>query len=412
VTEHLVVTSVGHRGDGVVATPEGAVYVPQALPGEAVEVDSVPGHPDRRRLLRVERESPERIAPICRHFGTCGGCAVQHWRTPQYQAWKRDLVAEALALAGIEACVEPLVDAHGVGRRRAVLHARSGSHDVLAVGFAAQRAHHIVAIDDCPILARAMHGVIETAWAIAEALAPLRKPLDIQATAANEGLDLDVRGSGPLRPEQVAGLAQIAMDGGLARITRHGEIVAQRVAPTITIGRAQVPLPAGAFLQPTAAGETTLARLVVEAAGTARNIADLFCGIGPFALRLAEHARVVGVDSDTPAIAALARATATTPGLKPIEGQARDLFRRPLLASELARFDAVVFDPPRQGAQAQARELAASTVPIVVAVSCNPATFARDANILVDGGYRLTRITPVDQFRYSPHVEIVASFAR
>lgn len=412
MTEHLLVTSLGHRGDGVVATSEGAIYVPHALPGEAVEVDSVTGHPDRRRLLRVERESPERIAPICRHFGTCGGCAVQHWRAPQYQAWKRNLAVEALAQAGIEACVGTLVDAHGVGRRRAVLHARCGSHDVLTVGFAAQRAHQIVPIDECPILAPAMRAVIETAWVIAEALMPLRKPLDIQATAANEGLDIDVRGSGPLPPMQAAALAHIAAQRRLARISRHGEIVAQPVAPTITVGRARVPLPPGGFLQPTEAGEAALADLVAAAVGGAQRIADLFCGIGPFALRLAERARVVAIDSDAAAIAALAHAAAHTPGLKPIEAQARDLFRRPLVASELARFDAVVFDPPRQGAAAQAHELAVSKVPTVVAVSCNPATFARDARMLVDGGYRLARVTPVDQFRYSPHVEIVAWFAR
>jgi 23S rRNA (uracil1939-C5)-methyltransferase len=337
---------------------------------------------------------------------------VQHWAAPHYQTWKRDLVVEALAQAGIATPVAPLVDAHGAGRRRAVLHARRGTHDVLAVGFAAARAHRIVAIDECPILAPAMDGVITAAWAIAEALQPLRKPLDIQATAANEGLDIDVRGSGALAPPQSAALARIATAHKLARITRHGEIVAQPVAPTVTIGRARVPLPPGAFLQPTEAGEAALAALVVEGIGKARSIADLFCGIGPFALRLAERARVAAFDSDAAAVASLTRAVAGASGLKPVEAQARDLFRRPLVASELNRFDAAVFDPPRQGAQAQAQALAASKVATIVAVSCNPATFARDAKILIDGGYRLTRVTPIDQFRYSPHVEIVGWLAR
>jgi 23S rRNA (uracil1939-C5)-methyltransferase len=403
---------VGHRGDGVAETPDGPLYVPYALPGETVEVEPEAGHPDRRQLVRIAATSAERIAPVCRHFGTCGGCAVQHWAAAPYQAWKRGLVVEALAQAGIETPVAPLVDAHGAGRRRAVLHARRGTHDVLAVGFAAARAHRIVAIDECPILAPAMDGVITAAWAIAEALQPLRKPLDIQATAANEGLDIDVRGSGALAPPQSAALARVATAHKLARITRHGEIVAQPVAPTVTIGRARVPLPPGAFLQPTEAGESALAALVAEGVGKARAIADLFCGIGPFALQLAERARVAAFDSDAAAVASLTRAVAGTSGLKPVEAQARDLFRRPLVAPELGRFDAVVFDPPRQGAQAQAQALAASKVATVVAVSCNPATFARDAKILIDGGYRLTRVTPIDQFRYSPHVEIVGWLAR
>jgi 23S rRNA (uracil1939-C5)-methyltransferase len=409
VTERLTVTRVGHRGDGIANTADGPVFIPYTLPGECVEVEPEAGHPDRRHLLHVEVASADRVAPVCPHFGTCGGCAIQHWREDHYRAWKRDLVVTALTQAGLEAPVDDLIDAHGEGRRRAVLHARRGGKDVLAVGFAARRAHRIVAIDRCPILAPAMRGTIQAAWAIAQLLDPVKKPLDIQVTAANEGLDIDVRGSGPLRAAQTAALAHVAAKHGLARITRHGEIVAQSLAPTISIGRAQVALPPGAFLQPTAAGESALAALVTGHADGARHIADLFSGIGPFALRLAERARVTAVDADAAAIAALDRAAPATPGLKPIAG---DAFRRPLVAGELTRYDAVVFDPPRQGAQAQAQALASSRVPLVIAVSCNPATFVRDAKLLVDGGYRLTRVTPVDQFRYSPHVELVARLQR
>jgi 23S rRNA (uracil1939-C5)-methyltransferase len=180
----------------------------------------------------------------------------------------------------------------------------------------------------------------------------------------------------------------------------------------VRIGKASVALPPGAFLQATAEGEAALARLVTEYVGDAKTIVDLFCGVGPFALRLAERARIRAVDVDAAAIAALRQAAANTSGLKPVEAEARDLFRRPFQPDELKRIDAVVFDPPRQGAEAQARQLAASQVPVVVAVSCNAATFARDARILVDGGYRLTKVTPVDQFRYSPHIEIGAKFVR
>lgn len=412
MTEHLHIARLGHRGDGVADTAAGPVYVPYTLPGETVTVEPVAGHPDRRHLVHVDRPSSARAAPICKHFGQCGGCALQHWSLAECHLWKRELVVEALARAGLVAPVAPLVDAHGQGRRRAVLHARRGEHDVLEVGFTAPRAHHIVAIDVCPILAGGLAGAIPAAWAVAEALKPTRKPLDIQATATDSGLDVDVRGSGSLDAGRMAALARIAAQHKLARLTRHGDLVAQREQPMLTVGRARVPLPPGTFLQATAEGEATLARLVLAHVGEAKRVADLFCGIGPFALRLAERARVTAVDIDAGAAEALKRAASTAGGLKPVETATRDLFRRPLVASELKSYDAVVFDPPRQGAEAQARELAKSGVPIVVAVSCEANTFARDARILVEGGYRLAAVTPVDQFRYSYHVEIAASFTR
>jgi len=253
--------------------------------------------------------------------------------------------------------------------------------------------------------------IAPSAWALAEALGAMKKPLDIQVTATDGGMDVDVRGSGPMPPQRATALARLAATHRLARLTRHGELIAQRAAPTVRMGKAQVVLPPGSFLQATAVGESVLAGLVSEHVGKAKTVADLFCGVGPFALRLAERARVYAADGDAAAIAAL-RQAAPAPGLKPVEAEARDLFRRPLGPAQLERFDAVVFDPPRQGAEAQARELAASRVERVVAVSCNAATFARDARILVDGGYRLTEVTPVDQFRHSAHMEMVAKFER
>ena len=412
MTEQLNISRLGHRGDGVADTPDGAVYVPYTLPGETVTVERVPGHPDRRHLLHVDKRGNERAEPICKHFGTCGGCALQHWSLAEYHLWKRSLVAEAMAQAGIVAPVADLVDAHGAGRRRAVFHARRGTHDILEVGFTAPRAHHIVPIDDCPILAPGLAGAVRTAWAIAEVLKGAGKPLDIQATATDSGLDIDVRGSGAVAAERLTTLAKVAETHKLARLTRHGELVAQRAQPFLRVGNADVPLPPGAFLQATAEGEETLARLVVEPAGKSRRVADLFTGIGTFAFRLAESARVAAFDSEPAAIKALQQGAGRASGLKPIDAQVRDLFRRPLMASELKDLDLVVFDPPRQGAEAQARELGKSTVPIIVAVSCDANTFARDAKILVGSGYRLAAVTPIDQFRYSHHVEIVAKFVR
>jgi 23S rRNA (uracil1939-C5)-methyltransferase len=408
VVERILIDRLGQRGDGIADSFGGPIYVPAALPGEVVEVDSVPDQPDRRRLLNVEKSSPQRIDPICRHFGVCGGCALQHLNEDSYASWKRDLLITALSQACIEAPVHALIDAHGDGRRRAVFHARRGSHDVLEVGFSAARAHHVVAIDRCPILAKSLDGALNVAWAIAESLDFTRKPLDIQFTATDQGLDVDIRGSGTLTASTMAALARAAQRYNLARLTRHGELIAQTRAPTVRMGTVTVPLPPGAFLQATAQGEAVLSDLVVESCTGASRVVDLFAGVGPFALRLAAHARVSAFDQDEAAIAALKRGVAGTAGLKPVEAEQRDLFKAPLSAAELNGFDAVVFDPPRLGAQAQSREIAASRVPIVVAVSCSPGTFARDIRHLLDGGYGLLSVTPVDQFRYSAHVEIVA----
>jgi 23S rRNA (uracil1939-C5)-methyltransferase len=411
VVERLQIERVGHFGDGVADAGGHHVYVPYTLEGETVDVEAVPGHPDRRRLLAVEHPSPQRVTPFCPHFGVCGGCAIQHWEAESYRAWKRGLVVETLAQAGLACEVRPLIDAHGLGRRRITLHARA-IKDVLKVGFAAASSHEIVPIDHCPILDPGLSGAIEAAWALAEPLLPLAKPLDIQMTATDNGLDVDIRGSGPLPAATVATLSRVAERHRLARLTRHGELVLMRNAPTVAIGAARVTLPPGSFLQATLAGEEAMGALVLEHCKRAKRIADLFCGVGPFALRLAARSRISAFDSDVGAVAALQKAALATSGLKPVRAETRDLFRRPLVPQELRDYDAVVFDPPRQGAQAQARQLAASNIAMVVAVSCNASSFARDARILVDGGFLLEGVTPVDQFRHTPHIELVARFIR
>jgi 23S rRNA (uracil1939-C5)-methyltransferase len=412
VAKRLIIDHVGHRGDGVALADGGSVFVPYTLAREIVEVEPSAGHPDRARLLLVETASPQRIAPFCLHFGACGGCAIQHWQPQAYRAWKRQIVIDTLAQADVKCEVSDLIDAHGAGRRRITLHARRGEDGTLRVGFAAPNSHAIVPIDACPILDPALHGALDAARELAYVLRPANKPLDIQVTATTNGLDVDVRGSGPLPAALIATLSRVAEAHRLARLTRHGELVLMRAPPVIAIGTAQLVLPPGSFLQATVAGEEALAALVTSHCGKARHIADLFCGVGPFALRLAAGARVAAFDSDATAVTALQKAAAAASGLKPIKAEARDLFRRPLLAQELRDIDAAVFDPPRQGAQAQSKQLAVSKIPVIVAVSCNVATFARDARILIDGGYRLETVTPVDQFRHSPHIELVAKFLR
>lgn len=408
MAERLTIDHVGHRGDG--ASNDGApAYVPFTLPGEVVEAER---DGDRCRLLQVVQPSPDRIEPFCEYFTRCGGCAIQHWQPTPYQAWKRQIVVDTLAQANIDCEVAPLVDAHGAGRRRITVHARRDADAALHVGFAAAHSHAIVDIAHCPILDPGLAGALDAARAIAELLKPVGKPLDIQVTAASNGLDVDVRGTGPLPTAMIASLSRLAEQHRLARLTRHGELVLMRTPPVIAMGSAQIVLPPGSFLQATVAGEEALAALVLQHCKGARTIVDLFCGVGPFALRLAAKAKVTALDSDAGAIASLQQAIKATGGLKPIKAEMRDLFRRPLVAQELRDIDAVVFDPPRQGAQAQVERLAASKVPTVVAVSCNVQTFARDARILIDGGYTIGRVTPVDQFRHTPHIELVARFRR
>ena len=412
MAERLVIDHVGHRGDGIGFAGGESLFVPYTLAAETVEVEPVADHPDRRKLSRIEHASPERIDPFCRYFGACGGCAIQHWQPEAYRVWKRQIVVDTLEHAGIECDVAALVDAHGAGRRRITVHARRGGDGELRTGFAAANSHAIVAISDCPILDPGLRGALDAARALAEALKPTAKPLDIQVTAAGNGLDVDVRGSGPLSTALIASLSEIAQRHGLARLTRHGELVLMRNPPAIEIGAARVILPPGSFLQATLAGEEALAALVAGHCKRAKHIADLFCGVGPFALRLAAKARVSAFDSDAGAVTALAKAVTSASGLKPVKAETRDLFRRPLMAQELRDYDTIVFDPPRQGAQAQVKQLAASKIPVVIAVSCNVATFARDARVLIDGGYKIEGVTPVDQFRHTPHVEMVARFAR
>jgi len=399
---------IGHRGDGIAGTSPQAVYVPLALPGELVRIG--PGDGRRAELREILEASPDRVEPFCPRFGRCGGCSLQHWREAPYRAWKRDLVAAAFGQRGIAVEVEDLVDAHGAGRRRATFHAaRAGNR--IEVGFMGLRSRRIVDLDRCPVLSAGLGRAPSIARDLAGLLARGR-PIDIALTETDTGLDCDVRGVGEAPAALKARLADLARRHDLARLSLGGDTVAETRAPALAIGAARVALPPGAFLQPTAEGERALWEAVRARLGSPKHVADLFCGVGPFALRLAASAKVWALDGDRAAVAALATAARSTAGLKPIAAEPRDLFRAPLMASELKGIDAVVLDPPRQGAEAQAAELAKSAAPLVVAVSCDPATLARDAAILLGGGYRVGPVTPVDQFKWTPHVECVAAFAR
>jgi 23S rRNA (uracil1939-C5)-methyltransferase len=400
---------LGAQGDGVAQGPSGPLFVPFTLPGELVKVEVAPGEA-RAEPLAILEPSPERIAPVCQYFGTCGGCALQHLEARAYLAWKREQVIAALASRGLEAEVEEARPVPLASRRRAAFALGRTARGV-AFGYRGARSHDIVDIAACPVLSPGIAGRLPKLKA---ALAPLlggKREARIAVTETGRGLDLVVEG---VRPS--AGLfAKLAGAGakiGAARITVDGESVVLAGDPTVTLSGAEVRLPPGAFLQASREAETVLVGLVKEGVGSAKRVADLFAGIGTFTLALAASAEVDAFDQDEAAIAALGQAARATPKLKPVRTFARDLFRAPLSARELARYDAVVLDPPRAGSKAQAEALAASKVPKIVMVSCNPGTCARDLRILVDGGYRITRVVPIDQFLFSPHIELVAVLER
>jgi 23S rRNA (uracil1939-C5)-methyltransferase len=404
--ETLRITRLGSGGEGIADHLARRVEVPFALPGETVTA-RIEG--DRALSVSLLQTSRDRTAPPCPHFGRCGGCAAQHMATGLYREWKRSLVDAALVGRGHAAGVGDMIDAHGDGRRRVAIHVRK-ERDPLA-GFMAARSHHLVDIDRCPLLVGSLADAFTTARALA-GLALGRVAFDLHLTAAENGIDADLRGLEREGRLAVDAVAAVARAHHLIRVGRHGDVLYQSERPYVTCGSARVEFPPGAFLQATAAAEKAISDLVLGHASRARRIADLFCGIGPFALRLAERVPVSAFDADRGAIAALASAAARTPGLRPVSATVRDLFRNPLTGTELEGMDTAVVNPPRQGAEAQCRQLAGAGLRTVIMVSCNPATFARDADILVRGGYRLEVVTPVDQFLWSPHVELVALFVK
>jgi len=408
-TQALDIARLGAQGDGIAETPSGPVFVPYALPGEQVMVE---GRGERARLVAVLAGAPERVAPQCRHFTHCGGCALQHLERGAYLAWKREQVAAAFAARGIEAPVAHVVSVGLGARRRATLSARRTGRGVV-LGFHEAKGNDIVDLQECPVTASAIVRALPGLKHLVEPLASRRLPVRLTVTLAANGLDVAIEDfPGELGPEVRERLAQAAAAAKLARVTLAGDTLYQSTVPAVRFGAANVVLPPRAFLQAAPAAEAEMVRLVGTALSGAKRVTDLFCGLGTFTFPLAMSAPVLAVDGDRQAIAALESAAKRTPGLKPIEAKGRDLFREPLSVKELERFDAVVFDPPRAGAAAQASALAQSRVATIAAVSCNPATLARDARILIDGGFALERVTPIDQFLFSPHIEAVAVFRR
>ncbi len=414
MTETLTISRVGAQGDGVADTPAGPVFAPLTLPGETVRGEVRDG---RLEAVEILTPSPERTAPVSPHYGDCGGCSLQHWAAGPYLEWKREQVRLALAREGLEAEIEPTVATPPGSRRRLALHARRGPDGGAVLGFKARRSWRLVEVTECPIADPRLVAAFPALAKVAEPFLehPKSAPT-LHVTVSLTGLDVDVTGverrTGGLSRDAQMRAVEAAAAADLARLSLAGETLVMARQPTVAFGPATVPLPPGGFLQASAPAEAAMVERAVVAVKGARKVADLFCGAGAFTFPLATVAPVLAADGAAPAIAALKAGVGAARGLKPIEAQARDLFRRPLAPYDLRGCDAIVLDPPRAGALEQTRQLPGTKASTVVYVSCNPATFARDARLLVDAGFRLERVTPIDQFLWSAHVELVGVFRR
>lgn len=394
-----VIDSLTQHGMGRII---GGALIPRTLPGEEIDIltdDSI----------RIIRPSVHRVAPPCRHYKSCGGCAMQHADDAFVADWKVGIVRKALEGQRLHAPIRGIDTSAPQSRRRAKLSGRRTKQGAM-VGFHARASDALVAVPECKLLTPALVALIPVLEKLTIIAASRKSEVGLTVTDSRVGVDVVVDTGRPLTDELRIGLAAFAQEHGLARLTWGDETVVTITPPMQTFGAAQVTPPPGAFLQATAQGEASLRSAVTEICGTAGKIVDLFAGCGTFTLPLAQRAEMLAVESEAEMLAALSKAWRSTPGLKRITTETRDLFRRPLLPDELDQFDAAVIDPPRAGAEAQVAELARSKIKTIAMVSCSPVTFARDGRKLVDAGFSLDWVQVVDQFRWSTHVELVSRF--
>ncbi len=417
------VVALGSAGDGVVETAAGSFFVPFVLPGERVRIDLVR---DRRGRWRVRRHElletvSERRLPVCRHFGRCGGCALQHLPDNALARWIHTRIRTALATQKIDASTvsvaPPAISPPG-SRRRLVLHALKGKDGRVVLGLHGRESHHLIAIDECPVARPALVALLPALRrAMVDVLEP-RGNADLTLTETQAGIDLLIRRCALPDLAAIEASVRLAEQGDLAAVSWSDggapEVLIQRREPRIDLAGVPVPFPSGAFLQATRQGESALRRAVTDWMKDAPRVIDLFAGLGTFSLPLAARgAHVLAVEGEARLLTAAANAAEHAGFGDRFAVAHRDLFRRPFHVRELASFDAMIFDPPRAGAKEQMRMLEEAAGPQrIVAISCNPNTFARDARMLIDKGWRLVEIRPVAQFLWSPHLELAALFER
>jgi 23S rRNA (uracil1939-C5)-methyltransferase len=409
MTEILTIDTLGHQGDGVVQTANGRTFVPFALAGERVEVVKSSGH---RKIVEILQPSDDRIEPICQHFGLCGGCQVQHLDQKPYLAWKRQLVVDTLTSADINVPVEPVLSFSEDRRRRVVFSATHTSSDV-QFGFVQKSTHNVIAISECPVITRKISSKLEVIKKIIRPILPAKGITSIYVLECNNGLDIHVEAHSKLAEKARQSAVRYALEENIARLSFGDEILIETKRPKLTMGTAEVCVPPGLFVQAVSSAEQAMAKLVSDHLKSCKQVADLYCGAGTFALRLAQNSTVLACENNQSAIEALDEAWRNTGGkLKLIRTEKRDLHVRPVMAEELKKIQGVVFDPPRAGAQAQAQQLARSKVNKIAAVSCNPNSLVQDLSVLIASGFKVKSVHPIDQFVYTPHIEVVALLER
>ena len=406
MTEEVTIASLGAQGDGVT---EAGLYVAHALPGERVRVEPMG---DRARLLEIKEASADRADPLCPHFMECGGCVIQHANDGLVAKWKSGIIRQALAARGIEDVeIYPVRTSPPASRRRITVTARRSKKGV-QIGFHAPGSGRIVPVSACVVARPELIDALPHLAELVPLAASRKGEIRMTLTLTDGGVDAAIMDAKPVDGPGRALLAGAANRAGVARLSWNGDVVVTRVPPLVSMGRAVIELPPGGFLQATQEGELALVSAVRQAVGPAMRIVDLYAGSGTFSLPLASHADILAAEADPAAVAALDKGWRAAGGLHRVTATRRDLAHRPMLPDELKGQEAVVIDPPRAGARVQTEHLARSSVPVIAAISCNPATFARDARILIDGGYRLDWVQPVDQFRWAAHVELAARFTR
>lgn len=403
------ISRLGRQGDGIAVVDGRDTFVPFTLPGETVTLN---GKGNRRQVAELLAPSAERVAAVCPHYGICGGCQLQHMEHSAYLEWKKAILVDALNAEGITAPVETIRAFPIATRRKAVLNANR-LNGALQFGYAERGSNDLVNISECHVLEPTLQESLEDIRAFISSLPLGAKAIRVSVLSTENGLDIHIDGDLRLAGPQRTAITQKAMDSGFARLSLNDETLIEARRPLLEMGIAQVSPPPGGFVQAASAAELDMAELVVEHLSGCKNVVDLFSGVGTFALRLAARSTVWALEDNAPAIASLQRAWRETGGkLKELKAEVRNLERRPVSFQELKKVQGLVFDPPRAGAELQCKQLAKSKVGKIAAVSCNPQTLARDLAILIEGGYKIERIIPIDQFRFTPHLEVVALLTR
>lgn len=407
--QELLIDHIGAQGDGVALTPDGPVFVPYALPSELISADI---ERSRGKLIDILKKSDARILPKCDHFGTCGGCATQHMSENLYQNWKLALAQSALEKAAIDYTITSYVPCEPGARRRVTFSAERTAEG-LSFGFYQDGTHHMTPIEMCVIASSNIQNAIVELKELAQTLAPASKRLQLTVLDSDNGLDIALSDDVRLQDNaKQAAIRKIMASKSFIRLSQGDEILIEKQAPALIFGDTQVQPPAGSFVQASQQAEQHMVKLVNRHLKSCKKVADLFSGCGTFTFPLALKSAVHAVEAQGTALHAIDKAFRNRQGLKPVTTERRDLFRRPMMRDELKHYKGVIFDPPRAGAELQSQQLARSTVPKIAAVSCNPISFARDLKILLDGSFKIKSIVAIDQFLWSPHVELVALLER